>query len=350
MNSWTTTKATLAALLLALPAGGVGCGDEGTSNGGPDTTPADTAGPGDTGGIGGDTTAGDAGATDAGADAATQDTGVEDTGPGDVGGDTAEPDVADAAEDTGTPDVAQDTTDVGAPDTADAADTDLPPPAEDQAFRVSKLELLEPQMCLDFDADGECNPVNLFVNAIIDDELTNAEEPLHVMGVISPFEVPTSEATLTLGTADCAGAGLDALTCTFSADPTEVPALFDQVLTKDAGGCSANPVILAPCFATNSQGSLDIKLLDIPFTFLQAKVAGKFLNPGSFNGITDGYIRGFMPVTTAAGVQVDIPGVGYVKLTELLKEAQKTTVEDKNGWVFEFSFEASRVELGGGEP
>ena len=344
MKIRSTRAAFAAALLISLPLAGAGCADDGGTSGGTDAGSADTAPPQDTGSSA-DTGSGDATDVTAPQDIASQDAGT-DAGPVDAG----MQDVAvDAGQDAGAQDVAAD---AGAPDAAEdvAPDTSLPPPAEDQAFRVTTLVLLEPQMCLDFDADGVCNPVNLFVNAIIDDELTNAEEPLDVLGVISPFEVPTSTASLTLGTATClrpeGGGAKDATSCTFSEDPAEIPAEFDQVLTKDVGGCSANPVILAPCFATNSQGALDIKLLDIPFTFLQAKVAGKFLNPGSFNGITDGYIRGFMPVTTAAGVQVDIPGVGYVKLTELLKEAEKTTVDDKNGWVFEFSFEADRVEKG----
>ncbi|GMV39768.1 MAG: hypothetical protein AMXMBFR64_14840 [Myxococcales bacterium] len=328
--------AAAAALLIA-----AGCGDDTNPSGGSDAQ-GDTGATTDVGGIGGDDVA------DAAGDAST-DTGTEDTGTPDAATDTGS-DVG--APDTGPTDVAVDT---GGPedvstDTGSDAEDVLPPPAEDQAFRVNKLVLLAPEMCIDLDGDGTCDPVNIFVNAIIDGELTAEEEPLDVMGVISPFEVPTSTATLTLGEADCVrppgGGAQDVTSCTFPADPTATGAVFEQVLTKDVGGCSANPVILAPCFATSNQQTLSLTLLEIPFTFLQAKVAGKFLNPGSFNGITDGYIRGFMPVTTAAGVQVDVPGQGYVKLSDLLKQAPKTTVDDKNGWVFEFSFEADRIDIG----
>lgn len=347
MKIHTPAAALAAAMLLSIPliVGGSGCADDTASSSGTDAM-VDTAGAGDVGGIGGGDAAIDVGAVDVTDDAGTPDAALDvavDTGPSDTGGQDIAGDVAE--------DVAQDIAEDVAQDIAEDVGADiLPPPAEDQAFRVAKLELLGPEMCLDLNGDGTCDPVNIFVNAIIDGELTADEEPLDVMGVISPFEVPTSTATLTLGTADClrpeGGGAADVISCTFPADPTATGGTFDQVLTKDLGGCSANPVILAPCFATNSQQSLSLTLLDIPFTFLQAKVAGKFLNPGSFNGITDGYIRGFMPVTTAAGVQVDIPGIGYVKLSELLKQAPKSTVDDKNGWVFEFSFEANRIELG----
>ena len=334
---------------LASAASLAGCTDTTTS-----PTPGNDTGPagdvGDVGGLDGPDAGGDAATVP---DTATVDTAIPtdvatdtgapqdiqaDTGPTDTGGTEDVPDVAaDVTEDAGI-DIAEDT----------GPDIVLPPPAEDQAFRVDEMTLLAPNMCYDLNGDGTCDPVNFAVNAIVSGELDDPDEPLDVVGIMSPFEVPTDSATLALGAATCVrtpGGGVhDIESCTLLDDETNTPAYFDKVTTNESGGCNATPLILAPCFVTNSQQSLTLNLLDIPFTFLEAKLAGQFINPGSFNGITNGYIKGFMPVTTAAGVQVDVGG-NYVKLTELLKEAPKSTVGEKTGWKFEFSFEASRIPL-----
>ncbi|MCA9661612.1 MAG: hypothetical protein KC486_24950 [Myxococcales bacterium] len=235
------------------------------------------------------------------------------------------------------------------------------------AFRITKLAVVDPHFYYQLSMGAECNDVTNLVNFGIDSELSGGDVS-HVL-VFFPADPDAESTPLLISGASCNGA-LD--TCSVANGEASTMTTAENAA---AGVCSllvsgtVNPIYSgagspnipnAPCFASvGGEGSIRIADTLPEMTLQDVRVAATYAGGDAVSTLIEGTLRGYL--TESAGLAVDgsvsdfpfnlwnaVSGGGSCQVDEMNPIDDTDPNPDprsaeKGVWIY-LNFEAARVE------
>jgi hypothetical protein len=264
-----------------------------------------------------------------------EDTHASDSGRADIAEapDTIEPEEMDSIhiEDTTVLDTATDS------NVVEETQEPPPPPAPPAVpagvmFRIDWVNILEPAFCVQLAPNEPCTDVSSLINAFLSGHITDAVEPLDIVGLFKPFDFdPSADVSMMFGRGDCIQDGQGNI---ISCDFWDFPSFFEGTMLQGPGTCTAF-VSDNACFTT-TKADLKLDLDGLTLAFSEGFTSGQFNLDENSNAtsIFYAYVQGFMPESTAAMTEVYVPGLGTKMLIDFLQPQDKIEKNGTPGWFF----------------
>jgi hypothetical protein len=218
-------------------------------------------------------------------------------------------------------------------------------PLAEAAFRIAKMEMLEPQFCYPFNDD--CLPLLSEVNSMLDQDLQAGV--LNLVGVFEPFG-PGEVVTLTMAMADCnlddpPSAVIPYGYCMFK--DGALPATYQDVAVAAFATCGSAPSFDPPCFATGWD-DLALEFNEVVLGLSNVALSGHVADWPPDGKLSPARLSGYLPEEIAKTVQVQVPMgemlviVSLYKLLEM-SASEPEVVDGHLAWPVVIDFEAEQV-------